>query len=1123
MKKNLNKGGGVLPVPESTRTFKNLVRMTKLTLFCFLLGLTQVVAVNSYSQGNRFSIKQENQRLETVLGTIEDQTNYFFIYNRDLVDVEQVINVDIQSQTIAGILEKVLENTNIRYSIVDRQIVLSNEMIDNTVQQQRTISGKVTATSGESLPGVTVVVKGTTRGTITDENGNFTVGNISPGSVLIFSFVGMKQVEISTDGKSVIDVTMTEESIGLEEVVAIGYGTMRKSDLTGSVASVDTEELTKTQQTSIAQAIQGRAAGVTVTKTTGAPGATPNVRIRGIGTVGNADPLYIVDGVPINDISHINMEDAENVEVLKDASATAIYGSRAANGVILITTKSGKKGIPVIDYKAYVGTQKRIDNLDVLNAEQWATLYNEASENDGIPLNQELANPSSLQSYNWKDLIYQSATIQNHQLSISGGSDNSTYYISGGFTDQDGIIKESSYRRINFRVNNTYQIMPQVKIGHNLLYSNATTNSIPEYGNSESRAAFIGYISDPVSPIYKPDGSLGSSKYNSFTGNPMGVVKYRTSEAIRESFMGNLFLELDIVEGLKFKSNYGLEVNNRKDDNYTPKHNVSPAFNSDVTTYNLRRYENRVMVLSNTLNYNVDIAGKHSLNAMLGQEIQEMNFNNVVAERNEIPESVETPTLGAGAVYTATNDGTISKSRLSSFFGRINYNLSDRYLFTGTYRIDGSSSFGSNNRWATFPSLALGWNVHNESFYSSSIINQMKVRLGWGETGNQNIPATATYNILNIGTNTVFANDETSLGVAPLRYGNPDLKWETTVTKNIGVDLSFLKSSLVLSVDYYTRETTDMLLETPVLLSLGYENNPYTNVGDIENNGLEFTLNYQKRINDFFFNVGGNVSFVENKVIRLASGDGAIFAGSGSGGLQNYSITKAGHPIGSFYGYEAIGIFQNQGEIDSYPHIAGTEPGDVKYADISGPEGKPDGVINNNDMTIIGSPFPDVTFGFNIEMQYKQFDFTAFFQGTHGNDIFDATVTNLMGSTISNFRVEMLDRWTGEGTSNTVPRVTHENQAINTLQSTRFIKDGSYLRLKNIQLGYSLPDRMLNGTFISDLRFYMAAQNLFTITKYDGLDPELGIDPTRGVTAIGIDEGRYPTARTYSLGLNIKF
>ncbi|NJB82153.1 TonB-dependent receptor [Wenyingzhuangia aestuarii] len=1095
----------------------------KLTIYLFLFSLFNIHA-NTYSQKAKVTLDLKNVSVEKVFREIEAQTEFKVLYNNNEFNDKEIVSVNVRNVLVTSVLNNLFSNTDINYKTVGKQIVLvKGKTVLNTqnliTQQQFVVKGMVSDEFGMPIPGANVVVKGTTKGTITDFDGNYTLSVTNKTATLVFSYVGYKEKELPLNGKTTANVVLEQDVSELDAVVMVGYGTVKKSDVTGALSSIDTEQISKTQTTSIAQAIQGRAAGVTVSKSTGSPGATPTVRIRGTGTINNSDPLYVVDGVPINDISSINMEDAQSIEVLKDASATAIYGSRGANGVILITTKSGKKGTPTISYRMYAGVENKINNVDVLNAEQWATLYNEAKVNDGQPIDASLANPSSLTSYNWKDAVYRSGFMQNHQLSVSGGSDKSTYYISFGYINQNGIVKNSDYKRTNFRVNNTYQIKPKIKIGHNLQYANAEKTTVPEYsGNAWPRAAFAGYVVDPVTPIYNTDGTFGVTSYSSAI-NPLGLVQYGQSPQIRESFFGNVFLEATIIKGLTFKSNYGLQINNTMVDNFQPSYFVSPTYLSNVSTYRLNRSENRVMILSNTLNYNTTFNKKHTINALLGQEIQELNSNNVNTQRNGIPESVANPTLGSGDVSTASADGTISKSKLLSFFGRLNYNYDDRYLVTGTYRFDGSSRFGSNNKWAQFPSLALAWNIHKENFYDVDVINQLKFRAGWGETGNQNIPNTATYNTLNIGTNYLYGSDQgTALGVAPLQPGNPNLKWETTKTTNIGVDMALLNNAITFTAEYFVKNTSNMLMATPILTNAGYAQSPYTNAGDIENKGFEFSANYKKIINDFSFNIGGNISFIKNKVIKLADEGSIIQTGDGSG-FKNIARTEAGQPLASFYGYVMDGIYQNQDEVDNGPTFLNSQPGDVRYKDLND-----DGIIDDKDKTNIGSPFPEFTYGINIDMNYKQFDFTAFFQGSQGNKIFNASAYYLEGDLGTNLRTSMLDRWTGEETSNSVPRVTFANNGVNTALSSRFVRDGSYVRLKNVQLGYTVPNNVLNKVFINKLRVYVAGQNLVTFTKYDGLDPEVGIDSSQNNPLdIGIDRGRYPSVRTVSLGLDINF
>ncbi|WP_237332449.1 SusC/RagA family TonB-linked outer membrane protein [Zobellia amurskyensis] len=1087
--------------------------------FIFLLCSTVFGFTSSeiFSQNIKIQI-EKNQILsvDEVFDLLRDQTDYSFIYPEDFF--KDVPKVYVKKGPIQAneLLERCFYGGGFKLDVRGKKIVITETDLANSEQQSIHVIGVVVDTSGQPLSGANIIEKGTTNGVTADFDGNYSINVIDRNAILVISYIGFATKEVAVEGKDEVNITLEESAATLDEIVVVGYGTQKKKDLTGSVSSIKTEDIQKTTSVSLDQAIQGRAAGVSVTSNTGSPGASPTVRIRGTGTVNNSDPLYVIDGVPINDILNFNMSDAESIDVLKDASATAIYGSRGANGVILIQTKKGSKRKPSISYSTYTGVQSRIDNLNILTSPQWAMLRNEANRNDDTPIDPELSNPESLKTYNWKDVAYRSGMIQDHQLSISGGSDKSTYYVSYGYLSQNGIVKESSYSRHNFRVNNTYQISNNIKVGHNIQYAYSKKNTGPEYGNNGSRVGFSGYVMEPTLPFYNEDGSYTAAEYSSTT-NTLGRIEYETTPQVRENFFGNLFLEVDLVQGLKFRSNYGLEITNVQVDNFTPAFYVWSSFNSPVSTYDLVRSENRSMILSNTLNYNKVLNEKHNFGVLIGQEIQKLNGNDVRAQRSEIPTSVVNPTLGAGNVSTSTNDGGISQSQLQSYFGRLNYNYDERYLLTATYRFDGSSRFGENQRWGRFPSVALGWNVHNENFYNIPYINQLKFRAGWGQTGNQNLPNSATFNTLNLNTNYVYSADEsTMVGVAPLRPGNPDLKWETTITKNIGADLGLWNNTLTLTADYFIKNTTDLLLAIPILSTSGYTGSPYGNAGNIENKGFELAANFRKNFDDFSFNIGGNISFVENKVIALAT-DGSLILTGQSQGFKDISRTEVGHPLASFYGYKMLGIFQTQEEVNNSAVISNTRPGDVKYADLNN-----DGIINDDDRTYIGSPFPDFTYGINLDMNYKEFDLSIFFQGSQGNDIFNATEYFVLGDLGTNHTTNSLNRWTGEGTSNSVPRVTFVNNGVNVQQSSRFVHDGSYIRLKNVQLGYSLPQELLDRTPISNLRIYLAGQNLITSTKYQGLNPELGIEGNDPLN-IGIDRGRYPSARTLTLGLNVKF
>ncbi|GAA3600552.1 TonB-dependent receptor [Flavivirga amylovorans] len=1098
----------------------------KLTVYLFFISLFQIQA-SGHSQNVKVTLNLNNVSYHEVFRAIESQTEFNVLYNHAELNHEKQISINVKKTLLIDVLKQLFENTNIDYKTVGKQIILVNRISTETKATQIQIKGEVKDEFGNPLIGVNVVEQGTTNGSVTDFDGNYTISVSNKNAVLKFSYIGFVNKVVTVGEQRTINVVLKENVSELESVVVVGYGTVKKSDLTGSVSSVDIDEIDKTQVPSLAQAIQGRAAGIAVSKTSGQPGSTPTVRIRGIGTVNNADPLYIVDGVPINNIANINFSDAESVEVLKDASATAIYGSRAANGVILVTTKKGKKNkAPLISYSHYYGFERKIDNLDVLNAEQWATLNNEGRTNDGNAINPDLADPASLESFNWKDAVYRTGEVTNHQLSVTGGTDKTSYYFSFGQFDQKGIVKNASFKRTNLRINNTYQIKPKIKLGHNIQYTKAKTVGVLDGGiNSNLKTAFTGYAIDPASPIFNEDGTPARPLFSNEIPNPVGSTIYNLSPSSREGFLGNVFINIDLLKGLTFSSNYGLEINNGKVDNFQEEFFISAEQNRPANIYRLNRSENRTLIWFNTLNYQTTFNEKHDLTALLGHETQKSRFNSVNATRSNIPEGVENPTLDSGAIDTASNSGRITQSNLLSFFGRLNYNYDQRYLLTATYRADGSSRFGSNNNFAYFPSLAFAWNLNNEKFFDLETVNQVKFRVGWGETGNQNIPNSAIFSTISTNNNYVFGDTESAaIGLGPTRPGNPDLKWETTTTTNLGVDLAFLKNSITFSADYFIKNTSDLLLETPIQRLSGFSGNPTVNAGEIENRGFEFVANFKRQIGDFNFSIGGNISFIENEVKSLADEGSVITSGRAGNGFVDLSRTEVGLSLASFYGLEMIGIFQNQDEIDNNASLPGNQPGDVRYRDIDG-----NGEINDDDRKIIGSPLPDFTYGINLDLAYKQFDLSAFFQGSKGNDIFNATGWMLEGFLDSNLSTEFLNRWTGEGTSNTVPRATFDGFPNNNLASSRFVEDGSYLRLKNIQLGYTIPKSVLNKTFISFARLYVAGQNLITFTKYKGLDPELGIDNTqtqdgnRTTLDIGIDRGRYPSSRTISFGIDVNF
>lgn len=1174
MKKNPQKGGGVLLIPESSRTFKNLVRMTKLTLFCFLLGLTQVMAVNSYSQGNRFSIKQENQSLERVLSTIEDQTNYFFIYNRDLVDVDQVINVDIQSQTIVGILEKVLENTNIRYSIVDRQIVLSNETIDKTVQQQRTVSGKVTATSGESLPGVTVVVKGTTNGTITDENGNFTVGNVSPGSVLIFSFVGMKQLEILTDGKSVFDVTMTEESIGIDEVVAIGYGTRKKSDLTGAVSSVSADYLKEQPVADVSKALQGSTSGVRVIKPA-SPGAQADIRIRGMGTINNNQPLWVVDGVVGANPPSPN--EIESIEVLKDASSTAIYGSRGASGVILVTTKSGKANqAPKLDFSIRTGFSAPRAKFDVMTDPQligellWLEMKNDGltpshahfgsgaepklndylypnGANEGDPgVNPALYDQNSYpitrsnpNGTDWMGALYQDGVIQDYNLSVAGGSEKTNYAFTAGYLDEEGILKFTSYQRLSIRANIDSKLNDWLTVGQRL---GATYGQHNGYQSNNYRENLINkvYIANPIVPMYDIAGNYAGSVVGGNLGdweNPLAGLD-RDSDDKRKDYdiTGNIYAQVKPLKGLTVKSLLGYDVSLRNNfDVRFPEPEYSQGV--ELTTLTEGSSNNTLWNWTNTAMYEKEI-GAHSFDILLGVEATKNQYRYITASRQDFfSQDVNFLVLGAGAT-NQQNDGSGYSWTLFSTFGRAHYVYNNKYLVDFTIRRDGSSRFGTNNKYGVFPAFAAGWVVSEENFMggTSGWLDYLKVRASWGQSGNDRIGNYNSYYTYGSGLgNSYYAiagGDNTiTQGYQSTAVGNPNAKWETTTSTNIAFDGTLLKS-LDFSIDLWKKKTEDMLFPVAIPLVAGSATAPSVNIGTMQNTGVDITLGYKKTVNnDLSYNVSGTVSHYKNEVLKLSGNVDEYIAGSDLRG-QTYTRTEIGHAFPEYFGYIIDGIFQTQPEADAHATNGSyNQPGNLKVRDIAGAfdaDGNPipDGKITPDDRTYIGSPHPDFTASMRVGIDFKGFDFSASFYASVGNDLVNYTSRFIKYGLFdgANSADRLFKSWgspylNGDNSKATMPKAS-TNQAFEQNASTIYIEDGSFLRLQNAQIGYSLPKAVVAKAKLQNVRLYIMGSNLFTITNYSGLDPEV-ISGNGNEINMGIDLGSWPVSRQFMFGVDI--
>lgn len=995
-----------------------------------------------------------------------------------------------------------------------------------TFAQTQTITGKVTAKSGEGIPGVNIYVKDNTGiGTSSTNDGSFKLANVPQGAILVFSFIGYTPQEIKVGNQTSLSVTLAEDDESLNQVVVVGYGTQKRSEITGSVSTIDSKEITSTPVLRVEQALQGRASGVQVTQNSGAPGSGLNVRIRGIGTVNNSDPLYVVDGMPVEGMDFLNPGDIESISVLKDAASAAIYGSRAANGVVLITTKKGKNNQKLTtSYQMYYGVQNRIRKLDLLNASEYATLSNVARSADpNVTPFPEFANPAALgEGTDWQDAIFErNAPIQNHQVSLMGGNERSVYSLSTNFFQQDGIIgrDKSRFNRFSFRFNSSHKINKKISVGNTLSLIHFKKKNLAE--NDEFGSPLMRAINmDPVTPVKNADGTYAASQYaQTDIKNPVNQIALANDTWTSNRLLGSVFGTYEIIEGLKFRSSFGLDVTYGTSDVFFPAYDLGmPHERLDVNSVvkGINLWSN--WIFENNLSYDKTF-GKHGLNLVVGMSAQEFNYRNLTGTRNNL--ATNNPDQ---AFLSASQDGenqiangNASESALASYYGRVNYSFAGKYLVSATVRVDGSSRFGANNRYATFPSFSLGWVVSEEGFMKNqNLINFLKLRASWGQNGNQQISNYGFTSSIANGLNYTLGSGELlNNGAAPVVASNPDLKWETSTQTDLGLDLGFLQDRIMFSVDYYKKTTQDMLVVVPIPLHVG-AGAPFVNAGSVDNSGVELMLEYRKKEGDFKYNVGFNMAFMRNEVTSLGNGDTPISAGSYGTGGGLITRTEVGQPIASFYGWQTDGIFQTQSEVDAHAfQSAETAAGDFRYKDLNG-----DGVIDDDDRTFLGNPTPNFTYGITAGASYKNFDLSMFWQGVQGNDIFNAVIR--YDFTTTNRLASRRGYWNGAGTSNTEPRLSIGDPNQNSRISDRFVEDGSYLRLKNIQLGYTFPEALLKKARISKVRVYISAQNLVTFSKYKGLDPEIGVGRT-GLLDLGIDRGFYPQARTFLTGVNITF
>ena len=1005
-------------------------------------------------------------------------------------------------------------------------------------QQQQQIKGVITDPNGKALSGVSVQIQGTSTGTLTDSSGQFSI-QAAPPAVLVISFIGYADQTIRVSDQTQLNITLQPQAGDLSDVVVVGYGTQKKKALTGAITTVSAKDMENQQITRFDDALRGRAAGVTVVQSSGQPGAAPTIRVRGVTSINNSDPLYVIDGITVDNGGYeaLNPDDIESITVLKDASA-AIYGARASNGVVIVTTKSGKAGTPKLMYNGYYGIQNPISRVKLANASQYATLVNEAATNDGgDPL---IDDPSSYGTgTNWQDVIFKKNTpIQNHNFSIGGGSDKGTYYASFGLLQQKGLVMPdvSNFKRLNFALNSTYKIRPWLTIGENLSYSYTRSEGIDantEFGGPLSDAMNL----DPITPVVVTDmNSVDPAVYASpyiiknAQGQPYGISSLVGQEIVNpaayvQTILGNYswshnilangFIEIRPAKGLVLRSSLSAKQSFYGAESFTPLYYLSTTrSNTTVASGNRSSNQNLTWNWDNTASYDY-YNGLHHFMLLVGTSAQKETGMDLSGTFNGLPvNSYQDYSLNfslptADRIASASDDQPYT---LASLFSRLTYDYNEKYLFSGIIRRDGSSKFGSNNVYGYFPSVELGWVISKEHFMeNASDLSFLKLRASYGVLGNERSLSAFQYAAtIGSGRNYVFGEDGLVIGYSPNAPANPDLKWEQTATANIGIDAVFLKN-FNLSLDVYNKKTTNMLQTVKQPYYAGYNGDPWQNVGSLENKGAELALGYTYNGKDFRINATGNISYNHNEVTYLGTTE--YFT---SGSYQNLTYppqrTQVGQPVSAFYGFRELGLFRSQEDINNYTNADGNliqpnaKPGDFKWADING-----DGAIDGNDRTFLGSSLPSWTYGFSLNATYHDFDFLVFAQGVWGNKVMQAY--RRMDINSANYGVEALDRWSPSNPNGNYPRLTNDDNNGNFKNMSDFyLQSGAYFRIKTLQIGYTLPKNLTQKATLEKVRFYISANNLFTLTGYNGLDPEV---------SGSIDKGVYPQARTWMLGANI--
>ncbi len=1104
----------------------SLVQITMMITFATLVCAADINGQQVLER--KVTINVINEDIITVLAKLEKQAMVSFTYSPEVImQANSKVSMKVNNVSLGSVFEK-LFGTSIQFLVKENEIILKPKRETASLNSSGVIedefairvAGKVTDESGQPLPGVNVVEKGTTNGTSTDSYGDYVLSITDKNSILTFSFIGYQNKEVLVGDQTTIDVLMKTEVISLGEVVVVGYGTQEKRDVTGSVGSVAVDDLKSLPVPSISDAMQGRVAGLQVLSS-GVPGADATFRIRGTSTFNNSSPLLVIDGVPVSSgLNTLNPDDIESIQVLKDASAAAVYGSRGANGVIIVTTKRGKGKKSSLNLNYYYAVQEPTNMVEMLNASQFAALNNEMLQNNGLATNPEYADPASLgEGTDWLDALFHTAPMQNYSVSYSGSTEKSNYYVSGNVLNQDGIIINTGFKRYTLQFNSDYTVFDRVRFGNNLTLNHDVKTS-GAYDVQNTMAAL------PVQPILNSDGTYsgpsGLPQWYGDVTNPIGQAELIKNSTKGYNLIGSIYGEADILKNLVFKSIAGLQANFWDDRTWSPKYDWKPL-PQPFSTLNQSSNKSFTWLWDNTLTYTTSIKDVHDITALAGISAQHNNFDFIGGYREGFASDV-TQQLNSGSQTNMASYGNGSAWSLLSFIGRVNYAFKDKYLLTATVRRDGSSRFGETNRYGTFPSVSAAWRISNEDFFNGvELFDDLKIRGGYGETGNQEIGNYSFASVLQTGSYNF--NGQLVQTTYPQAMPNPNVRWESVMQANLGFDASLLNNRIGITFDAFVKNTENMLVRGAVPISTGYRDyafgqdlRPFVNAGKMRNSGVEVSVNTNNLNGAFTWNTSLNFTFIRNQIVNL-NDTVPLPAGQIDGNINYYvALQQNGHPYNAFFGYVTNGIFQTQEEVDAYATqqpgddaFNRTSPGDIRFKDLNN-----DGRIDDEDRTFIGNPNPKFIFALNNTFAWKGFDLSIFVQGLAGHKIFNANRIWQEGMSVAqNQTTAVLDRWTPENTGASIPRAIYNDPNKNSRGSDRFIEDGSYVRIKNVTLGYTLPKAYTEKLKLTTARIYASGQNLYTFTNYSGIDPEVGVN--------GIDFNVYPVTRTISFGVNVSF